>query len=66
MSNLRIQVDACYRYWILATARFFRIGWTEATDVYSQMLYERAESDETTAYRLEMSKRSGRKARGWA
>ena len=52
-------------YWILATARFFWIGWSEATDVYSHMLQGRAESDETTTYRLEISKRSGKKARGW-
>jgi hypothetical protein len=38
MSNLRIQVDACNRNWILATARFFWIGWSEATGVYSHML----------------------------
>jgi len=38
MSNLRIQVDACNRYWILATARFFWIGWSEATNVYSHMM----------------------------
>jgi hypothetical protein len=64
MSNLRIQVDACNRYWILATARFFWIGWSEATDVYSHVLQGGAESDESTTYRLEISKSSGRKARG--